>query len=144
MGQVTDNFKILVGTLIALECFFIFLCLSCLSISIFNFFRPRSSRKGKPITNVSNTERPSNWASMPSTKEYTRVTLSTVSSEYKEVERLFKSSIKKRVVIRRIERVQNSFMWGKYQRYYLFIYIYVGNLCFDFSVLQCSIHKNRA
>lgn len=110
----------------------------------FNFFRPRSSRKGKPITNVSNTERPSNWASMPSNKQYTRVKLSTVSSEYKEVERLFKSSIEKRVVIRRIQRVQNSFMWEKYQRYYLFIYIYVGNLCFDFSVLQCSIHKNRA
>ena len=141
MGQVTDNFKILVGTLIALECFF--LCQSCLSI-FFNFSRPRSSRKGKPITNVSNTERPSNWASMPSTMQYTRVKLSTVSSEYKEVERLFKSSIEKRVVIRRIQRVQNSFMWEKYQRYYLFIYIYVGNLCFDFSVLQCSIHKNRA
>ena len=91
----------------------------------FNFFRPRSSKKGKPITNVSNTERPSNWASMPSNKQYTRVKLSTVSSEYKEVERLFKSSIEKRVVIRRIQRVQNSFMWEKYQRYYLFIYIYI-------------------
>lgn len=76
----------------------------------------RSSRKGKTSASVSSTGKPSNWASMPFNMQYTRVALSNVTAEYKEVESLFRSSIQKRVIIRRIERVQNSFMWEKYQR----------------------------
>ena len=33
------------------------------------------------------------------------------------METLFKKSVKKNVVIKGIERVQNPFMWEKYQRY---------------------------
>ena len=53
---------------------------------------------------------------MPSTMQYKRVQLSGHSDEFKEVEKLFKNSIKRSVVITGIERVQNPFMWEKYQR----------------------------
>ena len=54
---------------------------------------------------------------MPSDEQYRRVPLTTTSSEYKKMERLFKKSVRKHVVIKGIERVQNPFMWEKYQRY---------------------------
>ena len=56
---------------------------------------------------------------MPSDKQYKRVPLTTTSSEYKEVETLFKKTVNKSVVIKGIERVQNPFMWEKYQRYFI-------------------------
>ena len=56
------------------------------------------------------------WDPMPSTMQYKRVQLSRHSDKFKEVEKLFKKSIKRRVVIIGIERVQNPFMWEKYQR----------------------------
>ncbi|XP_068694759.1 zinc finger CCCH-type antiviral protein 1-like isoform X2 [Montipora foliosa] len=59
---------------------------------------------------------PSHWSSMSSETQYKRVPLSSLSDEFKEVEKLFRKSIKKSVEILRIERVQNSFMWEKYQR----------------------------
>ena len=55
---------------------------------------------------------------MPPNEQYRRVPLSTVTSEYQEVEKLFQNTIKKSVVIWSIERVQNPFMWDKYQRYF--------------------------
>ena len=55
---------------------------------------------------------------MPPTKKYQRVPLSRLSDEFKEVEKLFKKFIKRSVLIVGIERVQNPFMWEKYQRYY--------------------------
>ena len=54
---------------------------------------------------------------MPSDKQYKRVPLTSTSSEYKEMETLFKKTVNKNVVIKGIERVQNQFMWEKYQRY---------------------------
>ncbi|XP_073241982.1 uncharacterized protein [Porites lutea] len=65
-------------------------------------------------TRVTNT--PNHWSSMQSKRQYQRVSLSRLSEEFKEVEKLFKKSIKRSVVIVGIERVQNPFMWEKYQR----------------------------
>ena len=59
---------------------------------------------------------PSHWAPMPSTMLYQRVPLSRRSDEFKEVKKLFKKSIERSVRIIGIERVQNPFMWEKYQR----------------------------
>ena len=56
---------------------------------------------------------------MPSDRQYKRVPLTSTSPEYKEVERLFKKTINNSVVIQGIERVQNQFMWEKYQRYFI-------------------------
>ena len=53
---------------------------------------------------------------MPSTMLYQRVPLSRRSDEFKEVKKLFKKSIERSVRIIGIERVQNPFMWEKYQR----------------------------
>ena len=55
---------------------------------------------------------------MPPKGQYQRVPLSRFSGEFKEVEKLFKKSIERSVLIVGIERVQNPFMWEKYQRYY--------------------------
>ena len=54
---------------------------------------------------------------MPSKTQYKRVLLTSVSDEFKEVEKLFKKSMRRSVEIIGIERVQNPFMWEKYQRY---------------------------
>ena len=59
---------------------------------------------------------PNNWSSMPPDRQYIRVTLTTSSQEYKEVEQLFQKSINNHTSIERIERVQNPFMWEKYCR----------------------------
>ena len=56
------------------------------------------------------------WDPMPSTMQYKRFPLSGRSGEFKQVEKLFRESIEGRVVIIGIERVQNPFMWEKYQR----------------------------
>ena len=56
---------------------------------------------------------------MPSDKQYRRVPLISTSPEYKETETLFKKTVKKSAVIKGIERVQNPFMWEKYQRYFI-------------------------
>ena len=53
---------------------------------------------------------------MPPDTQYIRVTLTTSSQEYKEVEQLFQKSINNHTSIERIERVQNPFMWEKYCR----------------------------
>ena len=54
---------------------------------------------------------------MPTQTQYKRVPLMATSFEFKEVETLFKKTIRKTVAINSIERVQNQFMWDKYQRY---------------------------
>ena len=59
---------------------------------------------------------PAHWSSMPYATKYRRVPLSSLSDEFKDVENLFRKSIRKSVEIVRIERVQNPFMWEKYQR----------------------------
>ena len=55
---------------------------------------------------------------MPSDTQYRRVPLTSTSSEYIEMETFFKKTVNKSVVIKGIERVQNPFMWEKYQRYF--------------------------
>ncbi|KAL9956767.1 hypothetical protein ACROYT_G038300 [Oculina patagonica] len=75
-----------------------------------------SSAQLKADKNATSANVPSYWTSMPSDKQYQRVSLSSTSSEYKEVETLFKKTMNKPVVINSIERVQNPFMWEKYQR----------------------------
>ena len=59
---------------------------------------------------------PGHWSQMPYMTRYQRVWLSPYSDEFELVEELFRSSIEQSVTIIRIERVQNPFMWEKYQR----------------------------
>jgi len=66
--------------------------------------------------NARATNMPSHWSSMPPKRQYQRVPLSRLSDEFKEVEKFFKRSIKRSAGITGIERVQNPFMWEKYQR----------------------------
>ena len=54
---------------------------------------------------------------MSSEVQYKRVPLASFSDEFKQAEKLFKKSIKRNVTVIGIERVQNPFMWEKYQRY---------------------------
>ena len=59
---------------------------------------------------------PGHWSQMPYMTRYQRVWLSPYSDEFELVEELFRNSIEQSVTIIRIERVQNPFMWEKYQR----------------------------
>ena len=59
---------------------------------------------------------PGHWSQMPNMTCYQRVLLSPYSDEFKHVQDLFRNSFKQSVTIIRIERVQNPFMWEKYQR----------------------------
>ena len=59
---------------------------------------------------------PAHWSPMPSKIQYKRVPLASFCPEFKEVEKLFRKSIKRKVKIISVERVQNPFMWEKYQR----------------------------
>ena len=86
-------------------------------ITIF-FIRSQNAVSIQQRRNTRATNTPSHWSSMLSKREYQRVSLSRLSEEFNEVEKLFKKSIKRSVVIVGIERVQNPFMWEKYQRYY--------------------------
>ena len=85
------------------------------------FFRFRShkstSANQKAGKNATGANVPSRWSSMPTVKQYTRVPLISTSSEYKEIETFFKKTVNKNVVIKGVERVQNKFMWEKYQMY---------------------------
>ena len=58
---------------------------------------------------------PSHWSCTPASEPYTRVTLQSSSWEFKELEQLFKASMSD-VVIKKIDRVQNPFIWEKFQR----------------------------
>ena len=58
---------------------------------------------------------PSHWSYTPASEPYTRVTLDSSSWEFKKVEQLFKASMSN-VVVKKIDRVQNLFMWEKYRR----------------------------
>ena len=82
------------------------------------FFRSQNAVSIQQGRNARATNMPSHWSSMPPTRKYQRVPLSRLSDEFKEVEKLFKKFIKRSVLIVGIERVQNPFMWEKYQRYY--------------------------
>ena len=58
---------------------------------------------------------PSHWSYTPVSEPYTRVTLDSSSWEFKKVEQLFIASMSN-MVIKKIDRVQNPFMWEKYRR----------------------------
>ena len=58
---------------------------------------------------------PSHWSYTPDGEPYTRVTLDSSSREFKDVEQLFKTSMSN-VMIKKIDRVQNPFMWENFQR----------------------------
>lgn len=75
------------------------------------------SAKQKAGKNATSAKVPSYWSPMPVNMQYKRVPLSAISSEYEDVEKLFKKTMERTVVISSIERVQNPFMWEKYQRY---------------------------
>ena len=81
----------------------------------FRCSRPESIPSGQR-TNAKDSHLPSNWSSMPSKTQYKRVSLSRLSEEFKDVEKLFMKSIRHSVVLLKIDRVQNPFMWEKYQR----------------------------
>ena len=57
----------------------------------------------------------SHWSYTPASEPYTRVTLDSSSWEFKKVEQLFKASMSN-VVVKKIDQVQNLFMWEKYRR----------------------------
>ena len=59
---------------------------------------------------------PGHWSQMPYMTRYQRVWLSPYSDEFELVEELFRNSIEQSVTVISIERVQNPFMWEKYQR----------------------------
>ena len=67
-------------------------------------------------TKAKDSHLPSNWSSMLSNAHCERVSLSCSSEEFKDVEKLFKGTMKHSVKFLKIERVQNPFMWEKYQR----------------------------
>ena len=58
---------------------------------------------------------PSHWSYTPASEPYTRVMLDSSSWEFKKVEQLFIASMSN-MVIKKIDRVQNPFMWEKYRR----------------------------
>ena len=58
---------------------------------------------------------PSHWSYTPASEPYTRVTLDSSLWEFKKVEQLFIASMSN-MVIKKIDRVQNPFMWEKYRR----------------------------
>lgn len=58
---------------------------------------------------------PKHWSPMLPSEKYTRVTLELYSKEFTEVEELFLASMHD-AVIEKIDRLQNPFMWEKYQR----------------------------
>ena len=65
---------------------------------------------------------PPQWTDVPEDQEYNRVPLPEISDQYKLAESLFRESMSEnKAVIVAIERVQNTFLWDKYSRYYMLI-----------------------
>ncbi|XP_015751438.1 PREDICTED: poly [ADP-ribose] polymerase 12-like [Acropora digitifera] len=59
---------------------------------------------------------PSHWCPMPPNLKYYRAWVDPSSVEFKDLEKLFKSTMNDEVLIAKIERVQNLFMMEKYCR----------------------------
>lgn len=59
---------------------------------------------------------PLHWSSEASDANYTRVKVEPGSSEFKEVETLFRKTMQEDKTIERFERVENPFLWEKYSR----------------------------
>ena len=108
--------------------FFFFLFLVCFLFVVVVFFKSISSiftlvrvpsvgsvLMKEPEIRAVESPVPSNWSYTPASEPYTRVTLDSSSWEFKKVEQLFKASMSN-VVVKKIDRVQNLFMWEKYRR----------------------------
>ena len=110
--------------------------------TVFVCFRSHKSASAnqKAGKNSTSANVPSQWSSMPSDKQYKRVPLTSTSSEYKEMETLFKKTINNSVGIKSIERVQNQFMWEKYQRYFILTnYTVTPCLAWYYAMIQFEI-----
>lgn len=59
---------------------------------------------------------PHHWSSVASDTNYTRVKVDPDSSEFKEVETLFRKTMEEDKVIDSFERVENAFLWETYCR----------------------------
>ena len=59
---------------------------------------------------------PHHWSSEASDTSYTRVKAESDSSEFKEVETLFRKTMKEDKMIDSFERVENLFLWETYSR----------------------------
>ena len=69
------------------------------------------------LRNVDKAEKlPGSWCPMASGEKYKRVKQDPNSSEFKDVESLFRKTMTDDFVIETIERVQNPFLWEKYCR----------------------------
>lgn len=65
---------------------------------------------------------PPQWTEVPEDQEYNRVPLHESSHQYKLAESLFRLTMSEnKAIIVAIERVQNTFLWDKYSRYYMLI-----------------------
>ena len=87
-----------------------------------------------PHTTGTTTNRgvPPQWTDVPEDQEYNRVPLPDISDQYKLAESLFRESVSEnKAVIVAIERVQNTFLWDKYSRYYMLI---LCNIVFHFQI----------
>ena len=108
--------------------FVCFLFVFCLLLLLFFFFKSISSiftlvrvpsvgsvLMKEPEIRAVESPVPSHWSYTPASEPYTRVTLDSSSWEFKKVEQLFKASMSN-VVVKKIDQVQNLFMWEKYRR----------------------------
>ncbi|KAJ7337310.1 poly ADP-ribose polymerase [Desmophyllum pertusum] len=75
--------------------------------------REVSSAEEKQDKMKQNDKVPSHWSWMPSDEQYKRIPITAMSSEYNEVETLFKKTINKSVTINSIERVQKPVHVGE-------------------------------
>ena len=84
-------------------------------LSVFAFFRAPSGNSISIRVPEKRPVVPSHWSCTPVSEPCTRVTLDSSSWEFKDVEQLFKASMSN-VVIKKIDRAQNPFMWENFQR----------------------------
>ena len=70
------------------------------------------------LRNIDKAEKlPANWCPMAPKEQYKRVELDPNSTEFRDVETLFRKTMETDVsIIATIERVQNPFLWEKYCR----------------------------
>ena len=119
-ASLVRNKWAMVGFFICL--FLVFVCCRCFFLqsisSIFTLVRVPSVESvlmKEPEIRAVESPVPSHWSYTPASEPYTRVTLDSSSWEFKKVEQLFKASMSN-VVVKKIDQVQNLFMWEKYRR----------------------------
>ena len=120
-ASLVRNKWAVVGFFFFVSCLF-FVCCCCFLFksisSIFTLVRVPSVGSvlmKEPEIRAVESPVPSHWSYTPASEPYTRVTLDSSSWEFKKVEQLFKASMSN-VVVKKIDQVQNLFMWEKYRR----------------------------